>query len=126
MQRERPTAAAAPRDRLVGGAAGPMARRAVASEESCVRCNESQGVDKEPVPLTSGLTAGGARGGGRRECSGCPDRRSLSLREVFPLTKALSEAPRSASLLEPVTAMTGLAYQMGPFLQVGGVSGRRL
>ena len=56
MQRERPTAAAAPRDRLVGGAAGSMARSAVASEESCVRCNESQGVDKEPVPLTSGLT----------------------------------------------------------------------
>ena len=56
MQRERPAAAAAPRDRLEGGAAGSMARSAVASEESCVRCNESQGVDKEPVPLTSGLT----------------------------------------------------------------------
>ena len=56
MQRERPNAAAAPRDRPGGVAVGTSVGRAVASEENCARFYESQGVDKEPVPLTSGLT----------------------------------------------------------------------
>ena len=56
MQRERPNAAAAPRDRPVGVAVGTSVGRAVASEENCARFYESQGVDKEPVPLTSGMT----------------------------------------------------------------------
>ena len=56
MQRERWNTAAAPRDRPVGVAVGTKVGRAVASEENCARFNESQGVDKEPVPLTSGLT----------------------------------------------------------------------
>ena len=47
--------AAASRDRLVGAAVGSSVGRAVASEENCVCFNESQGVDKEPVPLTTGL-----------------------------------------------------------------------
>ena len=56
MQRERPRTAAAPRDRLVGVAVGSSVVRAVASGENCVYFIESQGVDKEPVPLTAGLT----------------------------------------------------------------------
>ena len=103
MQRERPRTAAAPRDRLEGGAAGSMARSAVASEESCVRCNESQGVDKEPVPLTSGLTheysylaywvddmLQAGVGDVRRAVAqamryaGCLNRRSLGVSDVFP------------------------------------------
>ena len=56
MQRERWNTAAAPRDRPVGVAVGTSVGRAVASEENCARFNESQGVDKEPVPLTSGMT----------------------------------------------------------------------
>ena len=56
MQRERLKAAAAPRDSLVGVAVGPSVGRAVASEENCARFTESQGVIKEPDPLTAGLT----------------------------------------------------------------------
>ena len=56
MQRERWNTAAAPRDRPVGVAVGMTVGRAVASEENCARFNESQGVDKEPVPLTTGMT----------------------------------------------------------------------
>ena len=56
MQRERLKTAAASRDRLVGAEVGSTVGRAVASEENCARFTESQGVDKEPVPLTSGLT----------------------------------------------------------------------
>ena len=56
MQRERWNTAAAPRDRPVGEAVGTKVGRAVASEENCARFNESQGVDKEPVPLTTGMT----------------------------------------------------------------------
>ena len=56
MQRERLKTAAASRDSLVGAAVGSTVGRAVASEENCARFNESQGVDKEPVPLTTGLT----------------------------------------------------------------------
>ena len=56
MQRERLKTAAASRDSLVGVAVGSSVGRAVASEENCARFNESQGVDKEPVPLTTGLT----------------------------------------------------------------------
>ena len=56
MQRERQKAAAAPRDSLVGVAVGSTVGRAVASEENCARFTESQGVIKEPDPLTAGLT----------------------------------------------------------------------
>ena len=58
MQRERPNAAAAPRDRPVGVAVGTSVGRAVASEENCARFTESQGVIKEPDPLTTGLPHG--------------------------------------------------------------------
>ena len=58
MQRERLKAAAAPRDSLVGVAVGSSVGRAVASEENCARFTESQGVIKEPDPLTTGLTHG--------------------------------------------------------------------
>jgi len=56
MRRSRRADADTPRDPPGDVEATRAAANAASSEEDSSKFNESQGVDKEPVPLTSGLT----------------------------------------------------------------------
>ena len=56
MQRERLKVVAPPRASLAGGARGPKALRAAASEESCYCCVVYPALDKEPVLVKTIIT----------------------------------------------------------------------